>query len=577
MKKRIALFMCILLLAACAPQTQPPASQEAAVSVLEQSSSIAEPEEDPPHTSSVASPSQTQEPGNASASDVQTPDVPSPSQDEAESVPIQVRATLKVSYGGGAPHFSQTLAVPSDASFTGDADTVTVERQTENGWETIRDGDTGDFMLEGKITVNGPLPARILEDAAEGTPYRLTTMLYMSTGQTVSAACTFRAGETFAEGAPENELINADSFQLVTTVDASGEGLLPFSQVVVNNGGQTVRLERGYQVLRQTSGGSWKASDYPDGQTPPEEGETVLLLPGQSAQDMGLLPVTMAQAKRGGRYRIVRTAHVVSPREGQESTIEFFTELEAGAAFREAAVKPAVDAPADVAISLGQLSFSAGEVPITCYLQNKSQEPIVAGKFRVYNVKDGDNLLPEDVQASRMELPVGDSQLVLDTALTLAPGEYAAEVSVWDKEGGGEAPLSKNFTVVSGKPADPASASTVGMKVSVEGQTEEGLAAFTQTFTNNSSQTLLAGRAFRVEQMAGGLWTRAEYPAGSEPVFPEDLVLVRPGESVTFDGVLPFMERDMPEMYRITRTLMVDNPLPGQTNGLTLVYTVTKK
>ena len=165
-----------------------------------------------------------------------------------------------------------------------------------------------------------------------------------------------------------------------------------------------------------------------------------------------------------------------------------------------------------------------------------------------------------------------DNGLLLDTALELEAGEYMAEVSL--RSGDAAGTVSKGFTVYQDKLENAASAATVEMKISVQGEDENGMAVFTQTFTNHSCQTLLVGRSFQTEQPGGGLWTPvgdAKATAGQE-----DLLPLHPGASVTLEGTLPFPAKRMPDQYRITRTIMVENPLPSQKNGLTLVYTVTK-
>lgn len=571
MKKRIALFMCILLLAGCGPQQQPP-SQEATVSV-ETPAAPQQPAEEPEKPEAASSAPQT--PASSLPEVPATPETP---EEPALPVPpATVNASLTISYGE-TPYFSQTLSVPAGASYHGDADTVTVERQNGGVWETLREG-TGSFTLEGKLTVNGPLPQRVLQDALSGDAvlYRVTTLLQTDGGGAVTASSTFRAGEAFADDARDKALANGDAFESVTAVDMSVSGLLPFTQTVTNNSGQTVSMGRHYKVFFQSGGGVWKEAAYPRGEEPFVTEDLLFLFPGQSAELSGTLPITAGEAEQGGNYRILRTASPISPREGQETEISFVTQLEAGSGFRESAYAETEGAVLrNVELKLGQTSFLAGEAPLRAYIENKSDTPIVAGRLRVYNVKDGENLL-EETGEPRPEIPAGGTLPALEAALELEPGEYTVEAAIRVKDSGVEASLSKNFTVEADKLKNPASAATVEMKVEISGQTEDGLATFQQTFVNNSCQTLLAGRQFRVEQQAGGLWAKAQYPAGSEPDFPEDMVLVRPGSSVTFEGVLPFSAKDMPNMYRITRTLMVENPTKAQTNGLTLVYTVTKK
>lgn len=570
MKKQIVLFMCILLLAGCAPQQQPPSQETNASVEAPVSSSTAQ---SLPESESAADASSVP-PVPPASSAPQTPEAPQ--EPEIPAPPTKVSAVLTVSYGE-TPRFSQTLFVPADASYSGDADTVKVERQNGAVWETLRDG-AGSFTLEGKLTVNGPLPQRVSLDAVAGggVLYRVTTLLQTDKGGMVTATNTFRAGETFADDAAEMNLATGGTFESVTTVDMSGKGLLPFTQTVTNASGQTVSLGRHYKVLSQSGGGVWKEASYPRGEEPAVTEDLLILLPGQSAELSGTLPVTAEQAKRGGSYKIVRSASLVSPREGQEQGIEFTTQLEAGSAFQESRAGSEAPLLQNVELRLGQTSFLAGEAPLRAYIENKSDTPIVVGKIRVYNVKDGENLL-EEADGPRPEIPAGAALPVLETTLELEPGEYTVEAAIRVKDSGMEASFSKNFTVEADKLKNPASASTVEMKVETGGENEDGLALFRQTFVNNSSQTLLAGREFRVEQQAGGLWAKAQYPAGSEPNFPEDMVLLRPGSSVTFEGALPFTPKNMPGMYRITRTLMVENPTPAQTNGLTLVYTVTKK
>lgn len=569
MKKQIVLFMCILLLAACGPQQQPP-SQETTASA----EAPAPPQQQISEEEKPAAASSTPTPAVPSS----TPEVPeTPEKPALPAPPIRVDAALTVSYGE-TPHFSQTLSVPADASYYGNADTVTVERQNGGVWETLREG-TGSFTLEGKLTVNGPLPQRVLQDALSGDAvlYRVTTLLQTDGGGTVTASSAFRAGEAFADDARDKALANGDAFESVTAVDMSGGGLLPFTQTVTNNSGQTVSMGRHYKVLSQSGGGVWKEAAYPRGEEPFVTEDLLFLLPGQSAELSGVLPITAGEAEQGGNYRILRTASLISPREGQETEISFVTQLEAGSGFRESAYAESEGAVLrNVELKLGQTSFLAGEAPLGVYIENKSDTPIVIGRLRVYNVRDGENLL-EEAGDPRPEIPAGGTHPALETALELEPGEYTVEAAIRVKDSGVEASLSKNFTVEADKLKNPASAATVEMKVEIGGQTEDGLATFQQTFVNNSCQTLLAGRQFRVEQQAGGLWAKAQYPAGSEPDFPQDMVLLRPGSSVTFEGVLPFPAKDMPGMYRITRTLMVENPTKAQTNGLTLVYTVTKK
>lgn len=580
--------MCvILMLAACAPQTQQPAAKETTASVgqaVPEETGGQEPVSKPESTAPAQPPaSENTQPPDAEVSVESEPagntDASSQSEDAKTTAGLsgRVNALLTVYYDGDTPRFSQKLTVPASATFSGGANAVTVERHTETGWQAVRGGGAGNFTLEGKLTVNGPLPPQVLEDAALGTEYRLTTVLQTGDGGEITAVSVFRAGETFAVDAAEKELAAPDAFKLETHVDMDGDGLLPFTQTITNTSGQTVLLDRAYTVLRQSGRGVWKEAAYPDGDAPSIQG-TALLLPGASYTESGLLPVTASQARRGGNYRILRTAMAAGVTD-QTARIEFYTDLEAGKTFSEAGVAQTVRPPAleHVALVLEQTSFLAGEVPVAAWLENKSPDPIVAGKLRVYNVIDGGDVLPAQEEPPRWEIPVGGDLQVLDETLALETGEYTVEITVWPASGGAEASVAKNFTVEQDKLKNAASAATVEMKVAVEGQTADGLATFTQTFTNRSCQTLLVGRDFYVERPAGGLWAPAEYPEGLKPAVPEDLVLLRPGESAALEGTLPFEAGEMPGRYRITRTLMVDNPQPSQRNGLTLVYTVTKK
>ena len=582
MKNYIPLMLCLLLLAACTPQQQPAASQTAAAPA-ESTADISQPEE--PGSSSEAtasqepqSPEENLEASSESSSKEENTVPEGISQEEREetpelSPPRQVPGELTVFYDGGTPRFSMQLQVPSQDIYSGSADTVTVERQRNGRWEQVRGENTGNFTLEGKLAVNGPLPRQILDDAPEGIPYRVTILLQTGSGGQITASGIFHAGETFSGTVPEKTLASPETLQITTEVTVSEEGLLPFTQTITNTSGQTITLEGAYQVL-QSRGGVWQEAAYP-GTVPNMAAGGPILLPGQSVTDSGLLPVTAAQARRGGDYRIVRRAIVACPREDQEAGIEFYTELTAGESFQEAA--PAQETPDNpelhqIPLILEQTGFLAGEIPLAAWIENTTEKTVTASALRIYRVSDGETLWTDESE-KKTDISPKNNGLLLDTALELEAGEYMAEVSL--RSGDAAGTVSKGFTVYQDKLENAASAATVEMKISVQGEDENGMAVFTQTFTNHSCQTLLVGRSFQTEQPGGGLWTPvgdAKATAGQE-----DLLPLHPGASVTLEGTLPFPAKRMPDQYRITRTIMVENPLPSQKNGLTLVYTVTKK
>lgn len=582
MKNYIPLLLCILLLAACTPQQQPAASQTAATPA-ESTADISQPEEsgapsEAPENQEPQSPEENSEPSSEASSREETAAREEMPQEEREEIPElspprQVPGELTVFYDGEMPRFSMKLQVPAQDAYSGSTDTVTVERQHQGRWEQVRGDHTGDFTLEGKLAVNGPLPRQVLDDAPEGTLYRVTILLQTGSGGQVTASGVFHAGETFSGSIPEKTLASPETLKITTQVTVSGEGLLPFTQTITNTSGQTITLEGAYQVL-QSQGGVWQKVAYP-GTVPNMASGGPILLPGQSVTDSGLLPITAAQARRGGNYRIVRRAVVACPREDQEAGIEFYTELAAGESFEETApAQETADNPElhQIPLILEQTGFLAGEIPLAAWIENTTEKTVTAGSLRVYRVSDGEALWEDDPEKKTDIAPKGGAP-VLDASLALEPGEYMAEASL--RSGGAAGKVSKSFTVYRDKLENAASAATVEMKISVRGEDENGMAVFTQTLTNHSCQTLLVGRNFQTEQPGGGLWVPAGNPEASDGQ--EDLLPLHPGASVTLEGTLPFPAGRMPDQYRITRTIMVENPLPSQKNGLTLVYTVTKK
>ena len=582
MKNYIPLMLCLLLLAACTPQQQPAASQTAAIPA-ESTADISQPEgtgapSEAPEKQEPQIPEENLQPsseGSGQGEDTPQEETPPDEREEAPemSPPRQVPGELTVFYDGETPRFSMKLQVPTQDTYSGSPDTVTVERQRNGSWEQVRGNHTGDFTLEGKLAVNGPLPRQILDGAPEGIPYRVTILLQTGSGGQVTASGVFHAGETFSGSVPEKALASPETLQITTQVTLLEEGLLPFTQTITNTSGQTVTVEGAYQVL-QSQGGVWQKAAYP-GTVPHMAAGGPILLPGQSVTDSGLLPVTAAQARRGGNYRIVRRAIVACPREDQETGIEFYTELTAGETFREAApAQEAADNPElhQIPLVLEQTGFLAGEIPLAAWIENTTGKTVTASALRVYRVSDGETLWTDDPEKKTDIDPKGVA-LLLDTSLTLEPGEYMAEASL--RSGDAAGTVSKTFTVYQDKLENAASAATVEMKISVQGEDENGMAVFTQTFTNHSCQTLLVDRSFQTEQPGGGLWVPAGNPEASAGQ--ADLLPLHPGASVALEGTLPFPAGRMPDQYRITRTIMVENPLPSQKNGLTLVYTVTKK
>lgn len=565
MKKSLALFLFTAVLVGCSTQAPPeqPASSDA--SSLSATSSVA---------SSVASEAPQTSSSEPSASSEASSEASSSSAPKNETEK-KVTALLSVSYGENWASFYHKLDVDQTATYENDSQTVTIERQLDNGnWERIGEGGADTYAAQDKLAVKGPLPTQVLSDVLTGRPYRITTRIDSDKG-TVMAQSIFLAGNTFGQGQNPPATADAQTLEVQTTLHAQNTHETAFVQTITNRSSQTLALDAQFDVLRQNENGLWQVVETER----TAHGASPLLLPGVSYTTQGTLPLSSEQLSKT-KHRMRRTASVVLPLITQPAKLQFEAELSGTTASSQPGDSTQTQQSemdfSKVSLVLAQTSFAPGDVPVAAYVRNASAYPVTSGKVRVYHVKSGEEVSPGEAPFTAKTIPAGETGTILEQMIALEAGDYILETTLREGISGEPCLLTSNFSVREQGIEKPASASTVKMQVSIHSETD-GVLPFAQQFTNESTQTLLISRVFRVEELSGGLWTAVAYPKGMEQPKEQDLLLLYPGESTMLEGYLPFGSKNAPRTYRIARSIGVVSPQPNQQNGLTLVYTVNRK